>query len=175
MIKQVVSLLRKVAQKQEIGRDPVGFARKQGVRIGKDCRLLEMNYWTFGSEPYLVTIGDHVTIAGGVTFITHDGGVWVFRDRHPDIDLMKPITVGNNVFIGMRAIIMPGVTIGNNSIVGASAVVTRDVPENTVVAGIPARPIKTLDEYWDKVKDEVIPTKQLSADEKRAYLEKHFT
>jgi len=62
----------------------------------------------FGSEPYLVRLGDHVSITAGVKFISHDGGVWVFRDRFPELDVFGPITVGSNVFIGINALIMPG-------------------------------------------------------------------
>ncbi|MBP6872851.1 MAG: acyltransferase [Bacteroidales bacterium] len=54
----------------------------------------------------------------------------------------KPILIGDNVWIGMRAIILKGVTIGNGSIVAAGAVVTKDVPPNTVVGGVPARVIR---------------------------------
>src|SRR5687767_986090 len=107
-------------------RDPVAHARSLGVRVGRDCRLISC---VFGSEPYLITLGDHVS-ATNVAFVTHDGGVWVFRDRWPEADLIAPITVGNNVFIGANATIMPGVTIGDNVVIGAHSVVTRDVPSD---------------------------------------------
>lgn len=57
-------------------------------------------------------------------------------------DESRPITVGNDVWIGRRAMVMPGVSIGNGSIVAAGAVVTRDVPEFSVVAGVPAKVVK---------------------------------
>ncbi len=141
-------------------------ARASGVRLGEDCRLFGVE---FGSEPYLVTLGDHVS-ASNVAFITHDGGVWVFRDQHPDIDVIKPIKVGDNVFLGYGVIVLPGVTIGDNVIVGAGAVVTRDIPSDCVAAGIPARPIRSLAEYWTSIEASTIPTKGLSAEEKRRYL-----
>jgi acetyltransferase-like isoleucine patch superfamily enzyme len=85
----------------------------------------------FSSEPYLITLGDRVS-ATRVRFETHDGGVWVARSAHPQIDMVKPIVVGSNVFLGYGAIIMPGVTIGDNVVIGAGAVVTRDIPANSV-------------------------------------------
>jgi acetyltransferase-like isoleucine patch superfamily enzyme len=70
-----------------------------------------------------------------VRFETHDGGVWVARSAHPQIDMVKPIVVGSNVFLGYGAIVMPGVTIGDNVVIGAGAVVTRDIPANSVAVG----------------------------------------
>ena len=135
----------------------VKIARKIGVRFvdepGKEqCRILNEPLETFGSEPYLVKLGHHVIITGGVSFITHDGGMWVLRDREQfkNLEVFGPINVGNNVFIGNNVIILPGVTIGDNVVVGAGAIVTKDVPSNSIVAGIPARVVKTTDEYADK-------------------------
>ncbi len=97
----------------------IAYFKKQGVRFGHNCRLVGKN--DFGCEPYLITIGNHVSITTS-TFITHDGGVWVFRDDNPEIDVIKPITIGDNVFIGAECLILPGVNIGNNVVVGARAV-----------------------------------------------------
>jgi acetyltransferase-like isoleucine patch superfamily enzyme/O-antigen/teichoic acid export membrane protein len=130
--------------------DPIAAARSLGVRMGEGCRILEMTGGTFGSEPYLVTIGNHVQVGTGVRFLTHDGGVWVLREEFPHIDILAPISVGNNVMIGIDAVIMPGVAIGDNVVIGARSVVTRDVPSNSVVVGQPARVILTVDEYRDK-------------------------
>jgi len=124
--------------------DPIGYARSIGVRVGKDCRLFAVH---FGSEPFLVTLGDHVS-ATDVSFITHDGGVWVFREQSPEVELFGPITIGNNVFLGAGVKILPGVVIGDNVIIGAGAIVVKDIPSNCVAVGQPARPIRTLDEYW---------------------------
>jgi acetyltransferase-like isoleucine patch superfamily enzyme len=151
-------------------RDPVGHAKSIGVRVGDDCRLIGVS---FGSEPYLVSLGDHVS-ATATSFITHDGGVWVFRDRRPDGDLIAPITVGNNVFLGTGTIILPGVSIGDNVVVGAGAVVTHDLPSDCVAVGAPAKPIRSLDEYWQAVESQLVPTKLLGREEKRRFLLRHF-
>lgn len=133
-----------------VRRDPVGFARSLGVRVGADCQLLGTNLGTWGTEPYLITLGEHVQVTAGVRFLTHDGAIWVYRREHPTIGRYGPVTIGNNVFIGTDAILLPGVTIGDDCIIGAGAVVNRDVPPRTVAAGVPARPICSIDEYWQK-------------------------
>src|SRR5690242_6563599 len=114
--------------------DPVGYHRSKGVRIGARVDLYGATLFTFGSEPYLVTIGDDVTISHEVDFITHDGGLRVVRDAHPGAFHYGPITVGDGAFIGAHAVLLPGVTVGAGAVVGAGSVVTRDVPPATVVA-----------------------------------------
>jgi acetyltransferase-like isoleucine patch superfamily enzyme len=150
--------------------DPINYARSLGVSVGTHCRIIELTNSTFGSEPYLITLGNHVNIAAQVQFITHDGAICVFRDRAPDLDLIAPIDVGDNVFIGFRATILPGISIGNGSIVAAGAVVARDVPPAVVVGGVPAKVIKTTAEYWLHVEGRTMRTKGLSAQEKRRVL-----
>ena len=113
----------------------------RGFRVGDRCRLIDVSLKTFGSEPYLVRLGDHVTLTSGVRFLTHDGGVWVLRDRYPDLDVIGEIVVEDNVFIGVNALILPNVRIGRDSVVAAGSVVTRSVPPGSVVAGVPARVI----------------------------------
>lgn len=121
----------------------------------------------------MITIGNHVRITKGVKFITHDGGLWVPRelgmvDKYAD--KFGRIKIGDNTNIGWNAIIMPGVEIGRNCIVGCGAVVTKNVPENSVVAGVPARVIETVQQYAVKNKAICLLTKNLSAIEKREYL-----
>lgn len=121
--------------------------RRQGLTIADDCRLSGMP--SFGSEPYLISIGQHVAISDQVAFITHDGGTQVFRQQEPYRRVIKygRITVLDNCVIGYRATILPGVVIGPNSVVSAGSVVTRNVPPNTVVAGNPAIPVMTVEQY----------------------------
>lgn len=170
MITKLFHLYKNLYWRWHIHHDPIGYASALGVMIGKECRLLNLQRETFGSEPYLVKLGDHVTITSGVRFITHDGGVWVFRQQHPEIDVVAPIVVGNNVFIGLNAILMPGVTIGDNCVIGASSVVTRNIPANCVAAGIPARPLRSINDYWEKVESKAIYTKSLNEQTKRKFL-----
>ena len=149
---------------------PLGYARSLGVKMGRNCRLINVN---FGSDAYLITLGDHVS-ATNTTFVTHDGGVWVFRDRDPDIDVVAPINVGNNVFLGTGVIVLPGVAIGDNVVVAAGAVVSKDIPSDCVVAGVPAKVIRSLEEYWNSSKQKSIPVKKMTWSQKRRYLLKHF-
>ena len=146
--------------------NPIRKARRLGVRIGENCRLV--GKCTFGSEPYLISIGNHVSITNS-TFVTHDGGVWVFRDEHPEIDVVAPIHIGNNVFIGSRSTILPGVTIGNNVVVGAGSIVSKSLPDNCVAAGIPAKVISDIDSYQQKVMKKAESTKSLDKGQKKLF------
>lgn len=124
------------------------YFRKQGAHIGDNCRILIRS---LGTEPYLVRIGNHCTIAGDVAFLTHDGAAWVFTEELPKLQRFGTIEILDNCFIGYGAILMPNVRIGPNSVVGAGAIVTKDVSSNTVVAGAPAKPICALEEYKRKL------------------------
>ena len=124
------------------------YAEYLGVTLGEGCRLIGKN--EFGSEPYLVKFGNRVSVTNS-TFVTHDGGVWVLREEFPLIDVIAPITVGNNVFIGSDCIILPGVTIGDNVIIGAGSVVTKDVEPYSLVVGNPARHYSYIDKMGNKI------------------------
>jgi acetyltransferase-like isoleucine patch superfamily enzyme len=152
LLKQVNIILRQISQEIHCKVNPVGYARRIGVRIGDDTFFYGMRPGMFGSEPFLVRIGSHCHITSGVQFITHDGGPLILRHECPDLDYTAPITIGDHIYIGFRAIILPGVDIGNNCIIGAGSVVTKSVPPNSVAAGVPARVICSLDEYLQKLK-----------------------
>lgn len=161
----MVRILFKIVAKIRKRIDPVGYARSIGVRVGDGCRLINVD---FGSEPWLVKLGDRVS-ATDTRFLTHDGGVWVFRESDPDIDCVAPINVGNNVFIGCGAIILPGVNIGNDVVIGAGSIVSRDISTNSVAAGVPARQICGLDDYRSRILPKCDATKNLSIDDKKKY------
>ena len=130
-----------------IGR--VAHARKLGVRIGRDCRIY-ISEW--GSEPFLITIGDQVTVTDGVRFITHDGSTWLFRDEEGQrYQKYAPIRVGDHVFIGMGTMILPGISIGDRCVVGAGSVVTRDIESGSVCVGNPARKVSTYEDLKKKI------------------------
>ncbi|MDR1658664.1 MAG: sugar O-acetyltransferase [Deltaproteobacteria bacterium] len=90
-----------------------------------------------------ITIGDGALIGHGVVLATLNHGL-EFDQRH---DLYPaPIVIGRNVWIGANATVLPGVTIGRNAVIAAGAVVTKDVPANTIVGGVPAKIIRTITE-----------------------------
>lgn len=130
--------------------NPVKTAKKLGVKVGEGCSFAGMPF--FGSEPYLIEIGNHVRTSSQVSFITHDGATWCFRqqERYKEVIRFGKIVVGDNCFLGFRSTILPGVTIGENSIVGACALVTKDVSPNSVVGGVPAKFICTTEEFAEK-------------------------
>jgi acetyltransferase-like isoleucine patch superfamily enzyme len=137
----------------------ISYARRLGVSVGKGCRIYITN---FGTEPFLITIGDRVTIAHGVNLITHNGSAWLIRDDKGRRYQYQKITIGNDVFIGLNSIILPGVKIGNNVIIGAGSVVTKSVPNNTIVAGNPAKIIGTYNNYKEKSLKTFISDKELN-------------
>jgi acetyltransferase-like isoleucine patch superfamily enzyme len=147
----------------------VRYARLIGVRVGSNCKLIHPN---FGTEPYLIEIGDHVELTNNVTFVTHDGGVWVFRDEYPEIDIFGPIVIKDNVFVGLGSIILPNVTIGNNCVIGAGSVVTTSIPDNSVAAGVPAKVLKNIDSYLESSLAKTLNCKNNPA--KKRFLVEHF-
>ena len=132
------------------------FLRLAGAKIGDNLRL-NCDVGAFGTEPYLISVGNNCLFSGGVKLFTHDGGVSVLNNLNyfdgKKMDKMQPVKIGNNVYIGTNAMVMPGVTIGDNVIIGAGAIVTRDIPSNCVAVGIPAKPIKTIEEYYSSAKE----------------------
>lgn len=131
--------------------DPIGHARRIGVSIGENCKLNGTPHW--GSEPELISIGNRTELSFGVSFITHDGATWVFRDKEEYKAYAKKmgrIEIGDHTFVGANVTIMPGVKIGNRVVVGACALVTKGIPDGEVWAGIPAKFLMTTEEYIER-------------------------
>lgn len=128
----------------------VAYARKKGVTIGEQCRIYIKNW---GSEPFLISLGDDVTVTSGVKFITHDGSTCLVKDAQGKrYQRFAPIQVGSHVFIGVNSIIMPGVSIGSKVVIGAGSVVTKDIPDNSVAIGVPAKVVSSFADYQAKIK-----------------------
>lgn len=160
MIKKILSKYRKYFWSNE------KYAKFKGVKIGSNCSIATRY---FGSEPYLVTIGDHVQITNGVRLFTHGGG-WVLRPDWPDFDSFGKINIGNNVYIGNCVLILPGVTIGDNVVIGGGTVVTKSIPDNVIVAGNPAKIIKSFEDYKTDLEKYNMKLKGMSKDEKKSFL-----
>lgn len=112
-----MNILKRIMYKKASYSKRAEILRKMGVNIGEGSEIY--SDVSFGSEPYLITIGNNVRITSGCRFITHDGGVWVLRNlkKLENGDLFGKITIGNNVHIGINSIIMPNVSIGDNCVI----------------------------------------------------------
>ncbi len=151
---------------------PLKYARHIGVNIGENCHIYGDVSW--GTEPWIISIGNNVYITSNIRFITHDGATLLFRNVTPDLEITKPITIGNNVYIGARSTILPGVNIGNKVIIGACSVVTKNIPDNSLVVGNPAKIIKTTDEYYEKAKIQSLHLGHLKYKEKEKALKQYY-
>ncbi len=136
------------------GETYINYLRKKGIKIGKNCtigpaRTINVDL----SRPYLVEIGDEVRLNYGLTIMTHDYLSLVFKNYYGDfLPSSGKVKIGNNVYFGRNCTVLKGVTIGNNCIIGYGSLVTKDIPDNSVAAGIPAKVICTLDRYYEKRK-----------------------
>ena len=138
--KQILAdLLGAIGEDSEI-RPPLYVDYGKYIRIGARTFI---NFNLTALDVAAITIGDDVQIGPNVQLLTptHPLEPGPRRDK---LEAAKPITIGNNVWIGGGAIILPGVTVGENSVIGAGSVVTKDVPANVVAVGNPARVIRSL-------------------------------
>lgn len=142
-------------------------AKMAGIKIGKD-NLFYSNFWS-SAEPYLITCGNNCHITKGVKMFTH-GGCHVVRQKDPHFDVFGKVKIGDNVYIGNNALIMPGVTIGNNVLIASGAVVCHSVPDNVVVGGNPAHILCSIEEYYQRNLPYNTKTKGLEFDSKRKVL-----
>jgi maltose O-acetyltransferase len=141
----LLSTLRRVLRKANARlrrRTDVETLKERGLTVGADARIVGE---VFIDPDFcdLISIGDNTTISADVMILAHDGST----KRLLGYTRIAPVQIGSRVFVGARAIILPGVTIGDDAIVGAGSIVTRDVPAATVVAGNPARHIADTETY----------------------------
>ncbi|QNS03057.1 sugar O-acetyltransferase [Streptomyces xanthii] len=102
-----------------------------------------VNYHLTALDVAAITIGEDCQIGPNVQLLTPTHPVEP-QPRRDKLEAARPVTIGDNVWLGGGAIVCPGVTIGDNSVIGAGAVVTRDIPANVVAVGNPARPVRTI-------------------------------
>jgi maltose O-acetyltransferase len=116
---------------------PVRFEGAEHITLGNNVSVNAfVHMWGQGR----INIGNDTLIAShaSINSVTHDTGAALYRDSV----IEKEVNIGNNVWIGSHAIILPGITIGDNAIVGAGALVNKDVPAGAVVGGVPAKIIR---------------------------------
>lgn len=117
-------------------------ARLNGLKAGDDVHVMGECFFDLG-YPWLIEIGNRVTLAPRVCVLAHDAST-----KNPlGYSRVGKVKIGDDVFIGANTTILPGVSIGNNVIVGAGTVVSRSVPDNSIVVGNPMRKIKNYDDF----------------------------
>ncbi len=152
-MKRIIRIILKYLLGAEI------YARFLGVTIGKNCRIY-IKAW--GTEPFLIKIGHNVTITSGVRILTHDGTTCLIKNENGDrYQKYAKVNIGDNVFIGINSIIMPGVSIGSNVIIGAGSVVTKSIGSGVLVGGNPAKVICEFSHYEQKVRNGFVNNSEL--------------
>lgn len=124
--------------------------KKRGLKIGKNVTIMG-GVIIDPSHCWHIEIGSDVIIAPNVHILAHDAGTKLFLN-HTKVANVK---IGNRVFIGAGAIILPGVTVGDDVVIGAGSVVTKDILPNAVAVGNPAKIISSSDEYIQKQKEKM--------------------
>ncbi|MDC8106309.1 acyltransferase [Chryseobacterium sp. PTM-20240506] len=132
------------------------ICKNSGLKLGKNVVI--RNNVSFGSEPFLVEIGDDTRIASGVTFVTHSGATANIRklEGYEEVRNFGWIKVGKNCAIGSNSVILQNVEIGDNCVLGANSVLSESMPEHTVYAGNPAKYVCEIEDYADVLKKTTI-------------------
>ena len=148
----------------------IDHLRRIGTEVGDNCHIFSDKTET--TEPYLVRIGNNVTIAEKVYFTTHDDSVEAYYKK--DTLIVGRIDIGNDCFIGAGSIILPGVTLAEKCIIGAGSVVTKSfLEEGSVIAGAPAKKIGGVKELFDKNKEHIIDTENKGYQDRKEYILSH--
>lgn len=138
---------------QPTGEEYADYLRRHGkfYEIGEHCSILTTTVFT---DPAYVRIGNNVRFSS-CSLIGHDGVVAMLNQAYDlKLDSVGKIDIGDNVFIGFNAIVLPNVTIGSNAIVAAGAVVTKNVAAGDIVAGIPAKPIGRVEDLVQRLQSQ---------------------
>ena len=130
----------------------VAHLRKAGTVIGNNTVIYSpRNCVIDETRPWMIEIGNNVSITNGVTILTHGYDWSVFKGKYGDVlGSAGHVKIGDNVFIGMNATILKGVNIGNNVVIGANSLINKDVPDNCVVVGNPQRIVSDIDSYLER-------------------------
>lgn len=156
MMNIIKKCLRKIILREKCDSETyVNYLRKKGCKIGEGTVFFKPNHVEIDStRPWLINIGKNVQITKDVTILTHGYDWSVIKGKYGTIlGSSGKVVIGNNVFIGMKSTILKGVKISDNVIIGANSLVNKDIPDNVVVAGNPAKIIMSLDDYYCKRKN----------------------
>lgn len=154
ILKRIIDKIYRKYVEYKGGELYLNYLRKQGVLIGENCTIGKVRTITIDvSRPYLVEIGDQVRLNTGLTIMTHDFPTMVFKNYYGEfIPSSGKVKIGNNVYFGRNCTVLKGVTIGDNCVIGFGSLIMKDIPSNSVVAGVPAKVICSLDDYYEKRK-----------------------
>lgn len=141
-------VLIKLHLKKPIDYNSIEYLRSRGVEIGENVHLFNTNI-DFG-HGFLVSIGNNVTLTG-VTVLAHDASTQIPLG----VSKVGKVRIGNNVFVGHGAIVLPGVTIGDNCVIGAGSVVSKDVPSDSVAVGNPIHVVSSYTDFVNKHKTQI--------------------
>jgi len=169
-------LIRRLVLRWRRLRDELRYDRYQGLNIGSGCQYTLENL--DGIAPQLIKIGEDCILAPQSVVLTHDASLVPTTGKY----LFKPVEIGNRVFIGYGAVIMPGIHIGDDVVVGSNSVVTKDIPTGVVVAGVPAKILcettelarRRSDDLQNAVFDWRIPVTHQVILQQQAELQKQF-
>ena len=139
------SLIKRLLGKQNQEEQTMEYCYSHGFTSGKNFHY-NSGYPVDANFPWLLSVGDNVTLATGVKLLAHDAST-ALTGAHTKIGIVK---VGSNVFIGANSIVLCDTRIGDNVVIGAGSVVTHDIPSNSVYGGNPARFICSFDEFKKK-------------------------
>lgn len=134
-----------------------GYARGKLLKRKKYFKTQWVNCffqpWNFGSEPKLISFGNNVHIASGVTFVNHDVTAYMFENMDKKKYKMRygEIVLKDNVFVGANSTILYDVKIGSNVIIGAGSLVNKSIPDGTVAAGVPCKVIGKFEDYKKRI------------------------
>lgn len=144
-MKRIKQLIQRFIQGKASEQIEMEYLIKNGLKIGKNTHI-NPGFAIDSAWPWLISIGDDVTISTNVTILAHDASTNIVKCGTK----LGRVSIGNNVFIGTGTTILCNVRIGDNVIIGARSLITCDLPANGVYAGVPAKRICSIEEYRDK-------------------------
>jgi len=146
----IFNLLLNIIRFVQYGDLPTSYYTKKGMIVGKNFNRQSESKFD-PSHCWLISIGDNVTVGNKVTILAHDDSTRLYTNY----GRIGKVIIGNNVFIGAGTIILANSRIGDDVIIGAGSVVKGNIPNNSVIAGVPARIICKTSDYIDKCKSEI--------------------